>query len=312
MNKPAKIAKGKKRKKVREPKIYKRRSIDFSPPEGVPIHFTVATMGSRFGAVFLDLLITYGSMIILFIFLANYVPMSPTAWWTLFSLLTFLMRIPYYIFTEMVWNGRTLGKRIVGIRVVSAGGRRLKPYQVTVRNLLKEVEFFTPLALILSVSALSGTARLILSGWLLVLVLVPLFNKKRQRIGDIVAGTVVVETPKSVLLRDLALASKGDVAAYNFLPIHLDHYGRYELQTLERILHSRPTEPAQMAHVEKVFNAIIKKIGYTEPVGPTERLDFLFAFYKAQREHLEGHQLFGEVRENKFHAEKKVDKKEKV
>ena len=51
-------------RKPRPPKVHTRRWSQI-PPEGVPIGFNIATLGSRFGAQFLDILFTYGGALLL-------------------------------------------------------------------------------------------------------------------------------------------------------------------------------------------------------------------------------------------------------
>lgn len=275
----------------------KRRLQGFTPPEGVPVTFEVASLGARFGAQFLDLLITYIGLGLLIwgLLWLNLLPYSALG--AAFMLLLFFVRIPYYILSELVWNGRTLGKRIVKIRVISANGRRLTAHQITARNLMKEVEVFTPATMMFTTEA-DWISMLLLLAWILFLILVPLFNRKRQRVGDMLAGTIVVEQPRSLLLPDLAAAP---AARFEFLPTHLDFYGRYELQTLEAILRDPSKSPIYQTELARVTKAIIAKIGYAERVLPSDHLDFLTAFYRAQREHLESRQLFGDKREDKHH-----------
>ena len=281
----------------------KRRLQGFTPPEGVPVSFDLASIGARFGAQFLDLLITYLGLFLL-ILLVIWLDLLPyNAMGTMFLLLIFFIRIPYYILSELIWNGRTLGKRIVKIRVISANGRRLTPHQITARNLLKEVEVFTPATMLLTGGA-DWISVLLLLAWLVFVIAVPLINRKNQRVGDIIAGTLVVEQPRSVLLPDLATAKPQAAARYEFLPVHLDFYGRYELQTLEAILRDTSKSPSYQLEVTRVAKAIIAKIGYAESVLPSDHLAFLTAFYRAQREHLESRQLFGDKRADKFHKAK--------
>lgn len=296
MTKPAKIRKSK--SKVRE---NRQLLADFLPPEGVPISFQIASMGARFGAQFLDFLITYGGLLALLLVLLWINVLPETAFITLFTLLIFLIRVPYYILSELVWNGRTLGKRIVKIRVISANGRRLSAHQVTARNLMKEAEVFTPTSLLLGGATGDWVTTLITVVWILGVVALPFFNRKRQRLGDMIAGTIVVEQPKSVLLPDLARASKVAAQRFTFLPMHLDFYGKFELQTLESILRDPGTSPTYHTELEQVTRAIIRKIEYVDPVLPSERGEFLMCFYRAQREHLESRQLFGDRRADKNH-----------
>ncbi len=283
--------------------LSKRRLQGFTPPEGVPVSFDLASMGARFGAQFLDLLITYLGLFLL-ILLVIWLDLLPyNAIGTMFLLLIFFIRIPYYILSELIWNGRTLGKRMVKIRVISANGRRLTPHQITARNLLKEVEVFTPATMLLTAGT-DWISGLLLLAWLVFVIAVPLINRKNQRVGDIIAGTLVVEQPRSVLLPDLATAKPQTAARFEFMPVHLDFYGRYELQTLEAILRDTSKSAAYQIEVARVVKAIIAKIGYAEKVLPSDHPAFLTAFYRAQREHLESRQLFGDKRADKFHMAK--------
>ena len=282
-----------------------RRSLaDFLPPEGVPIQFRVASMGARFGAQLMDFLITYGGLLGLLLVLAWANVLPGTAFITLFVLLIFLLRVPYYILAELVWNGRTLGKRIVKIRVISANGRRLTAHQVTARNLMKEVEVFTPTTLLLGGGTGDWVMTLITIVWVLGVIALPFFNRRRQRLGDMIAGTIVVEQPKSVLLPDLATARGVNMQRFTFLPSHLDFYGRYELQTLESVLRDPGKSPTYQTELAKVTEAIVRKIDYVDKVLPSERGEFLICFYRAQREHLESRRLFGDRREDKNHKGK--------
>jgi len=284
-----------------------KRAEQFIPPEGVPIHLAIASLGTRFGAQCLDLLFTFIIVFICAIAIVFSGLLPTEAEIMLVILLAFLFRTPYYILSELIWNGRTLGKRITGIRVVNINGRRLTPHQVTARNLMKEVEIFTPLTLIFSV----GSMHMLESGftilWIVIITIVPLANRRRQRLGDIVAGTLVVDNPRSALLPDLAVSSPSILsshAGFEFLPEHLDVYGRYELQTLEDVLRD-PTKSPSNEETIRIVRTIVRKIGYQDPVKPGQELLFLSAFYRAQREHLETLRLFGTRREDKFHRDDK-------
>ena len=70
---------------------------------------------------------------------------------------------------------------------VAADGSGLTAHAVVVRNLMKEVEVFAP-----GTWLLAGGGDLVSSlavlAWIGVLLAVPLFNRRRQRIGDIIAS----------------------------------------------------------------------------------------------------------------------------
>lgn len=278
-----------------------KRVEELMPPEGVALHLDIASVASRLGAQFIDFVMTFVIALGCIIVLSLSGALEESARATAITLLGFLLRTPYYILSELIWNGRTLGKRIAGIRVVNVEGRRLTPHQIATRNLMKEVEIFTPLGLIFSESPVWLTWTTLF--WLVIVVAVTLSSNRRQRLGDLMAGTLVIENPRSVLLPDLAAATstiKVTQAGFEFRPEQLDIYGSYELQTLEGLLRD-PNTRLRDKQATEIAQAIIKKIGYPEAVTPGKELEFLNAFYIAQREHLETLRLFGKRRENKFH-----------
>ncbi len=291
-----------------------KRVMQFVPPEGVPISFAIASIGARLGAQILDIIFTTLLFVIiaLAVIFTGALPFS--AMTVLITLMGFLLRTPYYVLSELIWNGRTLGKRITGIRVINVDGRRLTPHQVTARNLMKEVEIFAPMGLLGTIGEQSGLEGGLSAVWLLVVVIVPLANRRRQRIGDMIAGTLVVDNPRSVLLSDLALSSPAKASsqlAFEFLPEHLDIYGKYELQTLEDVLRDTTKKP-NTEEIIKIVRTITRRIRYEDAVKPGQEMVFLNDFYRAQREHLESLKLFGKARENKYHEHTKTEAKKLV
>lgn len=279
-----------------------RKLLPLTPPEGVPIAFVQATMGARIGAQLLDILFTYGGLFLLLLAVVYMGVMSFTGLVTFFALLSFLVRVPYYILSELIWNGRTPGKRIVGIRVISLNGRSLTPHQIVARNVMKEIEVFMPVATLFSAQNLTVTLGIILTLWMIGVIIVPFVNRRNQRLGDMVAGTMVVETPKPKLLPDL---SAQEAQGYQFEPQHLDIYGRYELQTLESVLRDPPKTPEAKQRVSDVAQTIRRRIAYDEVIPVAQEWAFLNAFYREQRAYLESRNLFGDARENKHHAKGK-------
>jgi uncharacterized RDD family membrane protein YckC len=282
----------------------RQRKFTLTPPEGVTVNFHVGTIGARFGAQMLDVLISVGAVIAIIILLAlTPITMEPVII-VVFSLLLLAIRAPYYILSELFWNGRTLGKRIMGLRVISADGRGLSTHAVVLRNLMKEVEVFVPGTMILAAEDLGAFWQITLLIWIGVLLAVPFLNRHRQRIGDLLAHTVVVRDPRPLLLPDLAEHEVTD--RFVFTDAHLGHYGRFELQTLEAFLRSHPLAGAPANLPESVIALaaqIRRKIGYDDPVPDTDALIFLHAFYRAQRAFLERRKLYGDVREDKHHRE---------
>lgn len=154
-------------------------------PEQVDLQFTLAGIGSRAFAQVLDLLIL---AVIYGLFLTSIILWQ---WLNVFGhatsyiigfliLFSFLLFWGYFIAFEYFLSGRTLGKRWVRIRVISADGRPLSFFAAAVRNLLRLIDVLP-------------------SGYLLGVV-VMMFDRRERRIGDIVAGSlVVVDRPRYTL-----------------------------------------------------------------------------------------------------------------
>lgn len=282
------------------------------PPEGVPLYFEIATFGVRFGAQLIDILITSLAALAMVLFLGAIGLSAPGYMMAIASMLFFLIRIPYYVVTELLWNGQTLGKRMVKIKVIASNSGSLTAQSLVVRNLMKEAEIFLPGTLLLSLDSGSPIWSLISLAWITGVIAVPLINARSQRLGDIIAGTFVIHLPKPILLKDLALASNANTevkSKFTFLAHQLDHYGAFELQTLEDLLradatvYNAATAMRRKDTIDAVVKQIRKKIDFADKVLPAENLQFLQAFYNAQRAFLEQRQLFGDKRANKKHKE---------
>ncbi|MEM6487132.1 MAG: RDD family protein, partial [Pseudomonadota bacterium] len=277
------------------------------PPEGVPLYFEVSTVGARLGAQIIDILLGTVFAISLVGTLDLLIDAPFTLLVTIWALVFFFIRAPYYVLTELLWSGRTFGKKLLKLRVVSVDGRSLAPYAVVLRNLMKEAEIFVPGTMLLVVSELDPITTLILMVWVGILLAVPLTNRRRQRLGDLVAGTYVVQEPVALLMPDLAAAP---AARFSFHPHQLDHYGAFELQTLEKVLHA--SERADMnieararqdGTLALIVERIRTRIDYADAVPPRDHKAFLRDFYAAQRMHLESRQLMGDRRADKHHRE---------
>jgi uncharacterized RDD family membrane protein YckC len=287
------------------------------PPEGVPLTLPIAGVGVRFAAQLTDIVLTAIAAICVMILLGLLNLTSPQTLVAIGALLFFLIRVPYYVMSELAWNGQTIGKRLMKIKVVSHDGGPLTARALVLRNLMKEAEIFLPGTLLLTLDSATPLASLAAVAWVTMAMMIPLFNRYRRRLGDMMAGTHVIHLPVPVLLKDLAseMVAAGETRKkFVFLSHQLDHYGAFELQTLESLLRGQNTpsgaETARQrdATLEAIVEKIRKKIGYAAPVPPVDRLPFLQAFYNAQREHLEQRQLFGDKRENKHYAQSGEDR----
>ncbi|MFN8526700.1 MAG: RDD family protein [Chloroflexota bacterium] len=167
-------------------------------PEQVELEYDVAGLGSRFTACMIDS--TLQAAVMLAVVMVAGFAAGVTGWigqrllrsldsWVLalflgaIVLLLFLILWGYFLFFEIVWNGQSPGKRMLGIRVMSTGGEPITVAQSLVRNLVRLVDF-------LPSSYVVGAACVLLT-------------RHSQRLGDLAAGTMVVrvhreESPRVV------------------------------------------------------------------------------------------------------------------
>ncbi len=106
----------------------------------------------------------------------------------LYAIFYFALSIGYGMACEWLLRGQTLGKWLLGLRVVDEQGLRLEPHQILVRNLLRVVDS-------LPVFYLVGGAAMFLS-------------RRSQRLGDYAANTVVIRATQPSLAYATSLKAK--------------------------------------------------------------------------------------------------------
>lgn len=283
-------------------------------PEGVLLTLEVAQVGQRLWAFLIDLAIIVLALVAMtavVIFVAGSLVLSGPALGSsttlqaiaaIWLLGAFVLRNLWFILFESGRRTATPGKRLLGIRVAARDGGRLTVDAVVARNLMRELEFFLPLSFIgyeTGTGAITAWTALAGIGWSIGFALVPLFNADRLRIGDLLAGTWVLRTPRRRLGTDIARHSAAlDHADFRFSDAQLDAYGVYELQTLEDVLRRGTPNPIRRPvddPVTIVAAAIRIKIGY----AGGDDYAFLAAYYAALRARLERGLLFGRRRRDK-------------
>jgi uncharacterized RDD family membrane protein YckC len=166
-------------------------------PEGVTFSLPLAGPFSRFLAWLVDMacLAVGGQLIGIISNLLGLISLDLSR--ALSILLFFVLTIGYAIFCEWYWQGQTLGKRVVGLRVMDIHGLRLQFGQVVIRNLLRTVDSL-PLCYLLG-----GVVCLV--------------SRHGQRLGDLAANTIVVGTDR---LTEPRLDRVLDETRYNSLRTH--------------------------------------------------------------------------------------------
>jgi len=153
-------------------------------PERVSLQYDIAGIGSRGAAALVDSLIQSIALIVVVVALsAGSVagsaflsfgdgPGAGTLFLALFILAVFAITNGYFMLFEILWNGQTPGKRMLGIRVIRENGYPMRPIDAVIRNLVRIVDW--------------------LPGAYGIGVVTMLLNKRAKRLGDFASGTIVV------------------------------------------------------------------------------------------------------------------------
>ena len=151
-------------------------------PERVPLHFALASIGNRFIACAIDhtiQIVLLFSLVIIFLIvegfsdLGNRLTSAPKWVIALLVIFVFVLMSGYFALFEWIWRGQTPGKRWLKLRVIREDGRPIGFFEAMVRNLLRNFDVMpTPFY---SIGLISVFA-----------------TERDQRVGDLVAGTVVV------------------------------------------------------------------------------------------------------------------------
>src|SRR5580704_6195013 len=162
--------------------------LTIETPEQTSLEFSLAGVGSRCLALVLDTLIQVGGILILVILLGildsevsgSSFGLGGKGLWAqaIILFLVFVIYYGYFAFFEAIWNGQTPGKRMAHLRVIQESGKPLQVWQAIARNLLRIVDQIPGVYAVGMVSVL--------------------LSRQNKRLGDFVAGTVVVhERPLS-------------------------------------------------------------------------------------------------------------------
>ncbi len=154
--------------------------LHIDTPEQIALELPLAGIGSRFLAIALDtllqtLLYVIGAIVFLVIvpsgtFAIPGVP--PTLGPALGIFFLFCVYWGYFAIFEALWKGQTPGKKLAGIRVIKESGRPITAFESIARNFLRAVD---------GLPGIYGVGLVCM-----------MLNQQHRRLGDFVAGTIVV------------------------------------------------------------------------------------------------------------------------
>ena len=241
--------------------------LKIDTPEQIALELPLAGIGSRFLALAVDTLIQSVLYLITALIFIFTLPAGSSVFLFLPRLLGPAMAVfilfaiywGYFAIFETIWNGQTPGKRYAGIRVIKESGRPINAFEAIGRNLMRAVD---------GLPGIYGVGLVCM-----------MCNRQSRRLGDYVAGTVVVHEKPTEEVRPswstsaetiVATPGMGQVTADELVLIETYLHRRWELdkyvrintavQIADRIKQKTGLQPPPGQHVDDFLEEAARKI----------------------------------------------------
>lgn len=182
-----------------------------------------------------------------------------------FVLVQLVIESGYFLFFELAMQGRSPGKRVMGLRVMRDAGLPVTLRESLMRNALRIVDW--------------------LPGYYVIGLVSMVMSKQGKRLGDIAAGTVVIRLDRVERPRPLPDSEPGELSGFRFERSQIAKLGTAERklvrQTLRRLDELEPAAAEQA--LERAAEALRVRLGHG-PIAPGERRAFLRALLHETRE----------------------------
>ncbi|MEM8719561.1 MAG: RDD family protein [Cyanobacteria bacterium P01_G01_bin.39] len=177
--------------------------INLQTPESVELEFTLAGIGNRSFALIIDYIILGLTILLVWVISAFVAFQLVPNWfnngtldilaqwiWAIQSLTTFAIYVGYFVILETWWQGQTPGKKWTKIKVIRDNGQPERLPQAILRALLRPVDDI-----------------------LFVGVFLIIFSRQEKRLGDMVAGTIVVQEEQGAQLSKINISEVAETLA---------------------------------------------------------------------------------------------------
>lgn len=260
-------------------------TLKIDTPENVTFDYDVAGIGSRFLAALVDTLailllqaVVLGTLLWLTLrsSFIDALSNSSTGYWVLgiVTLISFIFFWGYYIFFEIMWNGQTLGKRWIGLRVIRLDGTPVTVAEVIIRNLVRMIDLL-PTAYGVGVVTM-------------------FINENSRRLGDLAAGTVVVYDRSVTELTDGRSKRETELTSlftYTEIPegFPVERLTEADMDLIEEFLLRRYQLPNREQLAAYILISFYSRFGLSPDAKLSGTPDnVLVAVYKAAQQHKNG------------------------
>ena len=241
-------------------------------PESVELEFILAGLGNRIYALIIDYLIWSSILILVLIvwaFLVTQVAWlrsEPIRLWitAIQLLILFGVYVGYFICFETLWRGQTPGKRYVKIRVIREDGRNVGIQQSILRSLLRPID------------------DILCLGFLFIL-----FTAQEKRLGDLVAGTILIQEGQTVAKQKIEISPAAtDIATRIIETGKIAALTPDQFATIRKYLYRYPAlAPAARNSVsDRLANQLLQRIELTETPPSIDAHLMIEAIYLAYQQ----------------------------
>jgi uncharacterized RDD family membrane protein YckC len=219
--------------------------ISFGTTQNVNLVTEKAGVGKRLIAFFIDYLILLGISILLSVGLASTNIVNSTYIAVIISFIFFT----YHFFFELFTDGQSIVKITQKIKVVKSTGESAGFFQFLLRALLRPIDIFFGLGLVIMV-----------------------FNKNGQRIGDIAANTLVIKIEETLDFKETVIAILEEEYKPLLSRIEVEKLKGSDIELIKKIV-GESEASLNYALVGKVYSKVVEITGNkAEGVLPIEYL----------------------------------------
>lgn len=170
-------------------------------PERIVFQYPLAGPFRRAVAYFVDLLVLFAMLLAVSI-ASQLLTLGSMSGVGPMLVAYFLIVWGYGAFCEGIFNGQTVGKRVMGLRVVSDQGVPITGAQAVLRNLVGTVDGAVPFVYLAGLSSM-------------------MLTRKFQRLGDLAAGTMVVVEERRRRVGVMRVKDRAVEALLPWLPLRV-------------------------------------------------------------------------------------------
>lgn len=197
----------------------------------IEVEFTIPAFFKRFLAWIIDIVIMIAYYMIVSRVLSELLGIS----WSAREWITVLFGLPplfYHLLCEIFLNGQSIGKKAMRIKVISADGGEPSVSQYLIRWVFRMVDLPWWILPSISYAALPWWTSVFIFGGLACILMTP----HSQRIGDLVAGTILIDTRTRTSWEDTVFTELSD----NYQPRYpqVMQLSDKDINTLKSIINS--------------------------------------------------------------------------